>query len=42
MENLIIDALIEILLRIRKCEDKEKRQRALKLFYTLLGILLEV
>jgi hypothetical protein len=42
MDDILLDGLIEILVRIRKCEDKEKRQRALRLFHDIVGILLEV
>jgi hypothetical protein len=42
MDDFLLDGLIEILVRIRKCEDKEKRERALKIFYDIFGLLLEV
>jgi hypothetical protein len=40
MDDIFLDGLIEILVLIKKCEDKEKRVKALRLFHQILGLLL--
>jgi len=40
MDDLLLDALISIMNRIRETKDKEKRVKALRIFYEILGLLL--